>query len=253
MSLTVTEALETASNIFWCWKPDSKRKLYKCNHAWMWSSKGLVTQPFTPACVDWKKQSNDECVGLIHLKVICFTHSKMGAHELTAPGRAVLGISGMRNRGAYWWKQDYREKLIFERLEVGSVAHFSGSWLFFFFLETSDNKIEWYKNCVYFSSSLIQVWIQMLLCLLLELLYMPSSILQDSASIPDVWKVLYSRYVTASFLLNHGQRIALPKVSGDLKCFMSKNCWAASVYLDFWSSSLGFTDSSRLSPPMLHL
>lgn len=200
-----------------------------------------------------EKKSNDECVGLIHLKVICFTHSKMGAHELTAPGRAVLGISGMRNRGAYWWKQDYREKLIFERLEVGSVAHFSGSWLFFFFLETSDNKIEWYKNCVYFSSSLIQVWIQMLLCLLLELLYMPSSILQDSASIPDVWKVLYSRYVTASFLLNHGQRIALPKVSGDLKCFMSKNCWAASVYLDFWPSSLGFTDSSRLSPPMLHL
>lgn len=60
-----------------------------------------MTQPFTPACVDWKKQSNDECVGLIHLKVICFTHSKMGAHELTAPGRAVLGISGMRNRGAY--------------------------------------------------------------------------------------------------------------------------------------------------------
>lgn len=82
----------------------------------------------------------------------------------------------LRYHGAYWWKQNYREKLILERLEVGSVAHFSGSW--FFFLETSNNKIEWNKKCVHYFSSLTQVltqiWMQMLF-LPLELLYIPSS------------------------------------------------------------------------------
>lgn len=50
---------------------------------------------------------------------------------MSSQPQGELEISDTRNHGAYWRKQDYREKLILERLEVGSIIiQFSGSRFF---------------------------------------------------------------------------------------------------------------------------
>lgn len=76
MSLTVTAPLETRTHIFRCCKPDCKS-----TNATMWG--------WWPSCLFlpvWagKSKRDDECIGLIHFTVICFTQSKMGVHEQTA-------------------------------------------------------------------------------------------------------------------------------------------------------------------------